>query len=107
MDDIKLDYLERMKALLVKDDITSLTKYIARIKKKVDNDPTFQEIFAEMENKNYDLATNIIEEAIYENSENEFKEEYEEDESFENINDDDMYLGSDHSQSNDFDEDYH
>ena len=42
MDDIKLDYLERMKALLEKDDIPNLNKFIVRIKPKVDNDPTFQ-----------------------------------------------------------------
>jgi len=107
MDDIKLDYLERMKSLLDKDDIANLNKYIARIKKKVEGDPIFQEIFAEVENKNYDLAFNIIEESIFENSENEFKEEFVEEESYEGMNDDEMFLGSNSSDSAEYDEEYH
>ncbi len=108
MDDLKLDYLERIKTLLEKDDVSNLTKYIARIKKSVENDPNFEEIIAEIDNKNYDLALNITEEVLYENSDNEFNEVYAKDSS-DDMNDDEMiigYEGESFNETDDLDQNY-
>ena len=104
MDDIKLDYLERLKSLLEKEDISILNKYILKIKKNVENDHNFEEVFSEIDKKNYDLALNIVEELIYENSDREFTEEYEDEESARAMDDDDTAIGYGHEQFNDTEE---
>ncbi len=76
MDPKKLEKLENIKNFFENDDITGLTKYIDKFKPNVKNDEDFQDIFAEIKNKNYDQALFLTEEFIYDLKEKEFDEEF-------------------------------
>lgn len=77
MESKMLEKLENIKNFLENDDITGLTKYIDKFKPNVKNDEDFQDIIAEIKDKNYDQALFLTEEFIYDLKEKEFNEEFE------------------------------
>lgn len=68
MEDYKIDYVERIKSLLEKEDYTTLSKFMTKIKPKIEGDQHFNELTAEIDNKNYEMAIAVAEELIYENT---------------------------------------
>ena len=68
MEDYKIDYLERIKTLLDKQDVAGLDKFMLKIKARIEGDQSFNELKAEIETKNYDMALAITEELIYDNT---------------------------------------
>lgn len=68
MEDFKIDYVERIKSLLEKEDYATVSKFILKIKPKIEGDQLFNELLAEIESKNYDMAIAVAEELIYDNN---------------------------------------
>ena len=79
MDDFKIDYVERIKSLLEKEDEPALTKYIAKISKNIENDEEFNDLITEINKKNFPMALAITEEIIYEHNTETFSYGYDED----------------------------
>ena len=96
MDIKKLEKLENIRNFLENDNIPALNRYIEKIKPLIGKDEDFEEVFAELKEKNYDQALLITEDIIYEikgNSRDD--DDYDTMEEFEEDDDDFIYNGKD------------
>jgi hypothetical protein len=66
MDHKKLEKLENIRNFLENDNIGALNRYIVKIKPLVVKDDDFDELFSELNAKNYDRALLITEDVIFE-----------------------------------------
>jgi hypothetical protein len=94
MDPNKLEQLETIRKFLEKDDIPGLNRFIEKINSLVKKDEDFQDIFAEVKDKNYEQALFLAEDIIYEIKDADMHGDFEEveDLEMEDFNQDDDFL---------------
>lgn len=76
MDQNKLEKLEKIKNYLENEDVAGLSKYVERIGPGVKNDEDFQDIFVELNGKNYDQALFITEDIILSIDDHDLEDDY-------------------------------
>jgi hypothetical protein len=93
MDIKKLEKLENIRNFLENDNIAALKRYVEKIQSTGKKDDDFEEVFAEIQKKNYDQALRIAEDIIYE-MKGQSRDEYEF-ESLEDFGEDDEFMYDD------------
>jgi len=95
MDIKKLERLENIRNFLENDNIPALIRYVDKIKPLLKKDEDFEEVFEEIQNKNWDQALLVTEDIIFDMKGQSKNDDYDEAEEFDGDEDDFIYDNKD------------